>query len=350
MLELANNYYKHSERCPKAGVRKILFKGSNDSGVGEILESEASSFNTNLRVVTILRNVLEFIKAKVRNRPPCYQFVDVFTSHIPGAFHANFINGTLIVILENSVEKFYFKDSDGYEALYRAMKRPLMEIERISEELIIVRDARYDTLAYIRECPELFNAIANEIEKLDDALCKNSDIEHFLSIEYKAIQLASHYKKEADSKLLGYLEIAATLQKEVEKIGARICHGDLWVGNILALSDGRVVLVDYDKSVRYCEAYDYVYYYLMTHRVGGAREVQTVLTTLEETSNEISRFLKEAAFELSQEFSIQAIRLSILLFALLKLLEKDLWRNTLGASIPIIHQAMGCRPSDDSTG
>ena len=100
---------------------------------------------------------------------------------------------------------------------------------------------------------------------------------------------------------------------------------------------GQITLVDFDKVVRFCPAYDVVYFYLMSKVLPNSPDIARAIDRIEQIAQTAATFLEVECRGEAGRFREGEIRLCVFTFAFLKLLERDLRHDQLGNSLSILN-------------
>lgn len=240
-------------------------------------------------------------------------------------FSGNIRNGTYVLIKKSLVIKFYFKDLNYFEDLYRNVACPNVRSLACNKDYICV---------VMEKNQELQESLSYEnLQKLTSSRVKflnpTDSISEYYTLRYKITQLFSFYGVNDDSLLAKYLEIS----KQYEELSRskshteHLCHGDMWAGNIMVYKN-HLTLIDLDKVFYFCDLYDIVYYFLMTfektaiHNFSESGQFDKKLVT------KVSQFIQNKPYDIEFE-----VYLCIKTMLFIKAVEFNLFNKLLSKDL-----------------
>lgn len=299
----------------------------------------SNNFNLSYVRVCVIRtqslwfNVKEFIKSHIKLRVPNYQRIEIIRSVTKNSIYINPHNGTAVAIGESKVLKFYFKDVDYFKSIHNKFAKIAGYEVDYKNGLLIITMPKYKKAknGTIDNGSILLSTIPR-LHMLHNAKNNNPTLLELLSPQKKISQLIEFYDQKGNTYCNRYIKLAKLVEEKASLYEETICHGDLWIENILMEDSGETMLIDYDKAVTFVPAYDFVYFFLMSNILPRKITVNQVCEQITHyTSKAEDYFLIDCKSSLG-EFSTEEIKLSIYLFTLLKLTEKDLRNNKYGES------------------
>lgn len=275
-------------------------------------------------------NSLDLFKAVVKKRKYNHITSCVHETFIPGDIFYNIHNGTVVIIKENDVDKFYFKDHLYFFNLYKSLQ--IKELyAHVYNNFSVINMKKYTEFnSSLR--PLDFKALNNQIAKLSQsALQVNKE---YLSPKFKIKQIFHFYKQNSNHKVNSYSSWADKVRKRVTPGTEGICHGDLWASNIMRGEQG-VELIDFDKALLFCKEYDLVYFYLMTNVFNSKWSASDIFINMQSYIGEIISYYENNLVQLKDENNLKQ---SITLILIIKLTEYDLRHNELGNNLSVFEK------------
>lgn len=277
-------------------------------------------------------NFIDVLKSVVRRREGNFRSIHYRQISYDGKIWISIANGTATIVRENEVLKFYFKDQkffgDLHKQLYSLSKYDVEEhadftLLRMRRLRPIDIDINHADILY-GILPKLY-----EINRL--SIFADTSGEVFLPVA-KISQLFRLYGCYDQENKKQYTNIAQKLQERAIRLGSSLCHGDLWIENVMQDANGYEI-IDYDKAIYFVQIYDYVYFYLVSELSRGRISLEQLVQKFELYVEKVNLFLRSVSnIDLSQA-SYEKIRACMLLYLLIKLTEKDLRTGRVGGSI-----------------
>lgn len=328
MIASANAFYR--ELSGREDLIPLVFVSTADVAQGPMPGAHyASKWATTANLLWL--NSLEALRARIKRRAPLYRAARTVQVASPGPWYLNLNNGTAVILGDDFVDKFYFKDAGFFADLYGSAFFAGMPLFR-GPDYLVVRQTRYRRPASWQSDAALMVSVRPLLDEFSRATDLAGARQNSLSVRYKVVQLFQYYSPDCGAALADYLEAADRLD-QCGHFGRGPCHGDLWSENILEDAEGRVALVDYDKAIVFSRAYDYVYYYLMSRVLPALRDVAKVLRMSAQLENGAISFLRDECAFRAGVFERTEVRSCIILFAFLKLVERDLRHRQHGKSV-----------------
>lgn len=329
MLRAINRFYGF-RRGPEPSAREsMLFVSSRDAALGR---SDAGLYlQVPVRVQVMAYNVSEFLRACIKRRSPAYKTISRSEVAFAGDAVFNFPNGTVVIVRRREVDKFYFKDLDFFHELYGNVLQGGGAEAVPGDGFLVWRQPRFQPLDSGGDGRTLL--AADPALKGFHARCDGLTRADLFSVEYKVRQLLAFYGRGKNDPR-AYLEICSRLGQKAGGFGAVLCHGDLWKGNVLNDPASGAALIDFDKAVLFCPAYDYVYYYLMAKVLPFRRDLDDLLVEMTRHVRGAQAFLREECRGWLGDPGSREIEICIFLFTFLKLVERDARHEECGRSVP----------------
>jgi len=338
MLRKISAFYKEEEDT--ISWRDAIFVSSVDDSVGGN-RTGGRAFALALDVSMLPSNTFELLKSRVKGRAPVYRRV----SSVPVSFHCpaflNLNNGTAVVLQDQRVDKFYFKDLPFFGALYRSLARGMCEQELLTREnFLCLRQPRYQPVRSGTRDVDLLVLAQPALNRCH--MCRKyvSEQKYIFSIPRRVEQLFVFYHNGQSEYCAEYLEVARRLDGLAAQFEIVLCHGDLWKGNLLQGHDPEIALVDFDKAVLAPAAYDYVYFHLMSRVLFARVHLEDLLRDIERHTSDITEFLSGECGGVLGSVTRSEIRIGVLLFVFLKGLERDLRHLEFGRSLNMLIEAL----------
>jgi thiamine kinase-like enzyme len=330
-LDIINEHFSSIELGRDKEPKNKFFISTTEDAFGSSLPvGFFYKFKILLKLFTY--NFLEFFKHKIKSRVPLYKYLSIKKVFFDGTLHVNFHNGT-VVLLEgnNKVVKYFFKDKEYFEMLYDTISPFLRYKNYFFDTFFVVEQTKHLKLNNSLEFGFLATKLKSKLDSYHKFLQLNTSDKDIFMIEYKILQIMEFYN--CDRNLIfEYTDLSKELFKKVEKLNLVFCHGDLWSENIFQSESEEIQLIDYDKSIYYCEFYDLVYLHLMNHNV----KLLKLSENFDNYSKEVFEFFMKSNLSIFKNFSLTNVKFSIYLFLLLKLTEQDFRNKNIGGSIGLL--------------
>lgn len=341
MVHSLNGFYL--ARCDLRETRESVFRITRDSATstGHIATLAPRCL---AGLISVLWNASEWIRSRYRLRSPDYMETAVLELAYLGETYVNLPNGTAVILRDDRVEKFYFKDCSFFGELYRTLQ-PLQVVEvlRSGPDLVVVAQPRYEPVKRSLSDLETLISVREALGRLHGVDVTGASIGGHFAVTCKLEQLLQFFSG-ADASTCsageGYLEVGRKLESASTRYRRVLCHGDLWTGNIRATRAGPSVLIDYDKALFFCEAYDYIHFFLMSRVLSVNKSLRRLAANVGEHATNALEYLSRECAGRCGVFEIGEIALCIRLFALLKLLQQDLRSGVAGRSVEALRDSL----------
>ena len=337
IIEMINaiNSFHLPVRSKPSYIGKAIFLSTVDTSVGS--QPHMFLMGKWIAVARILAfNLTELLKFCLKVRPPYFMSLQVVDVTYPGTTHVNLNNGTAVVLDREQVHKFYFKDTGFFADVYGRIADEFNLQVITCNGFLVIKQLRHKPIKGNVQDAKLLISTRSKLTVLDSILGASTLNRELFSVAYKVRQLFRFYDS-AETEAKTYLAVCAVLEQKCAQYGSVICHGDLWKGNILTDVSGQITLVDFDKVVRFCPAYDVVYFYLMSKVLPNSPDIARAIDRIEQIAQTAATFLEVECRGEAGRFREGEIRLCVFTFAFLKLLERDLRHDQLGNSLSILN-------------
>lgn len=328
-----NSFYAEVARGPSGTKSAKLLTTPLDNSAGTIRPYDNRAVYWRSKIALTAHNCIEFAKSRIKSRSPNYLTITLIDAAFKGDCYINFINGTAVVIHGQFVDKFYFKDTKYFSELYRCSDLPTILETFTFNNFIVVRSQRHQVTKEKPDDALLLIRVKPLCDRLDTEIYANTKQRDSFTVRYKVEQLAVFYCDRKKHNLTEYLSIAMTLDEISASHRQTLCHGDLWKANILRSNTGAVTLIDFDKALYFCHAYDFVYFHVMTRIIPRDKKLENLIDNIKSHSVTTSAFLNVECKGALGDFNEDEITLCIFLLAFLKLLERDLYNDRCGDSV-----------------
>ena len=105
----------------------------------------------------------------------------------------------------------------------------------------------------------------------------------------------------------------------------RLCHGDMWVENIMVNHESKTVLIDFDKVLYFHPAFDYCYLYIMESEEVRGTDLKSKLSFFDFLVDDLINLVKD-----DLKFTVFDIKMCLLTVFFLKLSERDFYQKKFG--------------------
>lgn len=274
----------------------------------------------------LFNNFFELIRSILKNRKS--NFFNIKIINCPKNLVYNINNGTIVILHANHVDKYFFKDYMNLCKFYSNKYFSEYEI-KVYNDFLHIRMPKYQKIASTINEELLIEHIESNLIKYNQEI--NNEFLDLYKLEYKIFQLGIFYK--CETKINNYISVAKVLSSFQHKYKNRICHGDLWDENILEKSSNNFLLIDFDKTLKSCYNYDYVYYFLNKHiNLIKLFKMNSDLF-LTKVENLVELYIKS---KLPRENKSEII-LSMLIIMMIKITEYDLYTMKINCNISKIN-------------
>ena len=294
------------------------------------------SFYFFLKELIWFRNIIELAKCKIKSRDSNYQSAVRLKFYKNTSLDINFNNGTVVVIGVDHVYKFFFKDVDYFDFLYSCFRDDLQISTERQQKYFIVKMSRLnpcDIDIFSVDIEALLCMVQKKMLSLSRCVPSTDSAKEFLSPSYKIEQIFIFYNVNDCAIKSRYISIGNYLLKSSLSCQNTLCHGDLWAENIMLSESKEYQLIDFDKCLIFCEYYDLVYFYIVSHESMFVQKISSNSLYLKNLINKIIQYIVEIEGEKIIRFEVV---LCIELIALLKLTEYDLRSKRVGFSLPFL--------------
>lgn len=274
--------------------------------------SNAGSLKTFfLKIANLCLNFSDLIRAFYSRRKYNPSLMFSTSPSVRGGVQGNLINGTFVIFREESVDKFYFKSHRYYFKLYTYLSQIYpFELFEMDSYLLVSTKRLANVSSNVNDLDvwRLIKCNQDAFERLDD---KRFEKELFSPADYVKY-LFSNYGVE--SELDVYVGLAEKLYANIDKNNRTICHGDVWVDNILC-SEGKLLLIDFDKMLWANKTYDIVYFLFMRYELNKFRgRILGAVNDFKPISLSIIDRLRGQGFLSISEFDVELSLKLLLLF------------------------------------
>lgn len=231
------------------------------------------------------------------------------------AVHLNLVNGTAVVVERNVVRKLYYRHIDLHKDVLSALTGLSgIKITRTTANVLETSQPRFRVSRTESSLTQVRDAIADFQRQATPRLLSASKR---ISIHARAQLIADNYHGLGAPLRTAIDRLGVSLATRIahSDVPTAVCHGDVWRAN-LAWHNATLQLLDFDKVVWAPRAFDLVHYVLMGASWPSILEPALIRRELESASREI---LHNAGV---RDLSFDEIRLSILCFLYLKLVER----------------------------
>lgn len=339
MLKIINGFYIKKSGMNNIFELKRIFISSID--VAEVKKG-VSGFKT-LKVECfriLVFNIIEFFKSILKSREPVYKNLDIIFLVFDYITYINFNNGTVVVIEDKCVRKFFFKEVGYFKEHYEAVGFHLDQETVTCKDFFSIKLPRYKNKRNLKNVEEKLLTIIEELEsyhQLNEIKFEHNEI---YSLSYKVYQIASFYRIENLSLISNYISIAEGLTLKSSRFKKVLCHGDLWSDNILLDEHGNGVLIDFDKTIWFCGIYDLVYYFFMSKFIPSGVLIENIIKDVDKYAESAIKYLNVECKLYLNILKIEEVKICICLFCFLKLTERDFRHNLNGENLNLIRKAL----------
>jgi hypothetical protein len=327
-------YHLHAKKYSELTYRStIIFDRDN----AEIKRCKSFlSFCFLFKELTWFRNIIELAKCKIKSRDSNYQSVIRHKFYKNTSLYINFNNGTAVVIGADHVYKFFFKDVDYFDFLYSCFRDNLQISTERQHKYFVVKMSRLNPCnidIFSRDIEVLLCMASKKMLSLSGCIPSTDSAKELLSPAYKIEQIFIFYNVNDGTIKNRYISIGNYLLKSSLSCQNTLCHGDLWAENIMLSESQEYQLIDFDKCLIFCEYYDLVYFYIVSHESMFVQKISSNSMYLKNLIDKIIQYI----FEIEEKIVIRFnVVLCVQLMALLKLTEYDLRSKRIGFSLPFL--------------
>ena len=284
---------------------------------------------------TYALNFIEIIKSIARRRQASFRSIYHRHTRYDGKISISIPNGTATIVKENEVLKFFFKDKDFFHKLHKKILSISQYALEEHPNFLLLRMPRFSPTDSGVDHAEMLSSVIPELVKINrlPISSANSEVE-FLAVA-KIAQLFRLYDRVDRDGERAYNDIANKLQQRAEALGASLCHGDFWIDNVMQSTNG-YQLIDFDKSVYFTRAYDYVHFFLVSRLSRDRVPLERFVKNFEAYEQKVISFLEGIEGIDIAQISSDRIKTSMGLYALIKLTERDLRTGNVGKSIHLL--------------
>lgn len=335
MLTVINGFYRAENHPENPEPVRTVFVLTRDASI------KYRSHSTLVDVLAVSLesmafNLVEFAKSRLKSRVPAFRKVKSFDIAFRGSAYLNFNNGTAVIMRENGVDKFYFKDLSFFRGLYREVSRFAGFDVRPWGEFLVVRQKKYRPITRKMTDVELMNMTRPALERFHGLPLPEDEIAKSLSIEGKVRQLLEFYPPKMGADASRYLELGRAVDGKSADFRKVLCHGDLWGPNILLDGEADAALIDFDKALNFSPAYDYAYFFIMSRLLTSRVEAKSLLSSLERIAEDLGTFLDSECAGTRGRFGNRELKMCVYLALFLKTVERDLRQEESGVSVKML--------------
>ncbi|EPC7292448.1 phosphotransferase family protein [Vibrio vulnificus] len=288
---------------------------------------------------TVCFNFSELIKSKVKRRK--YNGYKLCFSRVSflGWVHINLTNSTAVVVEHDVVLKFYLANLEYYSELYNFLNVVNGYEIKIDNGFIILKQQKLADAACSYCVSELIRLSKQPLLSIND-LNVTSDFKTRFTLSSRINLMYAVHNFESDTELTQYIKFARLIEEVNNgewKEGFRLCHGDMWVENIMFNHQGEPVLIDFDKVMYFHPAFDYCYLYVMESDGISGVDLKSKLSSIGFLADDLINLIKDES--LNMKFTHFDIKMSILTVFFLKLSERDFYQRRFGYSLVQLEQA-----------
>ncbi|TMX58617.1 phosphotransferase [Vibrio rotiferianus] len=282
---------------------------------------------------TVCFNFFELIKSKIKRRK--YNGYKLFFSRVSffGVVHINLTNSTAVVIEQDIVRKFYLDNFEFYSELYCVLNVITGYEIKLDNEFLLLKQQKllgaassYCVSDLIRFSKQTLLSINN----LDVAL----DLKERITLSSRINLMYALHNFESDAELTPYVKLARQIEEAKNgewKEKFRLCHGDMWVENIMFNHQSEPVLIDFDKILYFHPAFDYCYLYIMESEETSGVDLMSKLSSIDFLVDDLINIIKDHLPHV--KFTYFDIKVCILTVFLLKISERDFYQRRFGYSL-----------------
>lgn len=291
-----------------------------------------------IKLRTFFHNLIEFIKSRIKSRMAEYKKIKKVILRYEGLTSIDLTYGTVVVVHKTFVDKFYFKQVTYFEFLYKNISflQPIML--KHFPHYLMMRQIKYPVSVNQYSVADVWRTFAQITPHSNDFLPLHIKMHTYFSISYKVEQLFNCYFGHRHG-IEPYLNICTVLDAYARPFSKKLCHGDLWAGNIFGDSNTKLIAIDFDKMIFFCSIYDVVYFYLMT-RVLPKTDLKSILIDIDKYAIDTKKFFSFEYHIKTETSHILELKVCIFLFVFIKLLEQDLHQNKCGNHVRLMRRVI----------
>ncbi|BDU44586.1 phosphotransferase [Vibrio nigripulchritudo] len=244
---------------------------------------------------TVCFNFFELIKSKIKRRK--YNGYKLFFSRVSffGGVHVNLTNSTAVVIEQDIVRKFYLDNFEFYSDLYYVLNIITGYEIKLDNEFLLLKQQKLLDAASSYCVSDLIRFSKQPLLSINN-LDVTSDLKTRITLSSRISLMYALHDFESDAELTPYVGLARQIEEAKNgewKKKFRLCHGDMWVENIMFNDQSEPVLIDFDKILYFHPAFDYCYLYIMESEEINGVDLKSKLSSIDFLVDDLINLIKD---------------------------------------------------------